>query len=77
MEHTLEFLRKLVPALHLKLRQHAPLRVVRHGSPKEKPLGEMTFVVPLEDVLICEEAEDRDRLVENAVHFSIRFLDCK
>ena len=74
VEHALQLLRELEAALDLELGEHAALGVVRDGARVEEALGEVRFVVALEDVLFGDVAEDGDGFVEDLFDFVVGFL---
>ena len=63
MEHTLEFDRKLEAAFNFEFGKHASFRIVRYRSVVKESLCEMSLIVSLEDVLICDEPEQTDRFI--------------
>lgn len=71
MEHAFQFRCELVAAFYFQLGEHAPFRVVRNRTSKEKTLREMALVVAFEYVLLRDVSEDRDRLVENDFNLSV------
>lgn len=74
MEHAFQLLGELIATLHLELRQHAPLSIVRNRPAQKKTFSQMAFVIPFEDVLFCDVAENSDRLVKYNVHLGVGFL---
>jgi hypothetical protein len=74
MEHTLEFDRELEAAFDLELGKHASFRIIRNRSVMKKALGQMSLIISFEDVLLCDEPEQADRLIKDNLDFGIRFL---
>jgi hypothetical protein len=60
--------------MYLELGHHPPLGIVRHAATLDESLAEMVLVVSLEDVLVRQEPEQRDRLVENDINLLLGFL---
>ena len=67
VEHALDLARVLVPALRLEAHDERLLGVVGRAPPEQQALGEVLLVVPLEHVLLLQEAEQRRRAVEDAL----------
>ena len=74
VEHALEFYSELEATLNLELGEHATLCVIRDRSVVKEALCQMSFIITLKDVLLCDEPEQGDSFIEDGLDFSICFL---
>lgn len=77
VEHTLQLLSELETTLDLELCKHTALCIVRNRATKEESLGEVAFVVTLENVFLGDVSEDGDRFFKDSLDFNIGFLSHK
>ena len=75
MEHALELDCKLGPAFNLELRKHASFRIVRDRSVVKEALCEMSPIMSLEDVLLCDVPKQVDGFIEDDLDFSTHILN--